>query len=82
MNTNQDNGMDSFIFLVICVTSMIALITTLAQIGKHRNYETKCNTMLKSKSYMAKFTGDWEELNGVLFCLDSEGDAHKYKPKT
>ena len=79
MNTNEDTGTNSFIFLVICVTTMIALVTTLAQMGKNENFSAKCNSMLKSKSYMAKYTGEWEELNGSLFCLDRAGNSHKYK---
>ena len=71
--------MNKLLFVIIAPITMIALVTTLAQMGKNENFSAKCNSMLKSKSYMAKYTGDWEELNGSLFCLDSAGNSHKYK---
>lgn len=73
--------MNKLILLTALVSFMIALITTLAHIGKHNNYTAKCNNMLKHKSYQAKYTGEWEEVSGALYCLDSKGTSHKYKAR-
>ena len=49
----------------------------MASIGKNTKYTAECNKMLKSKPYMAKFNGEWEELDGQVFCLDTNSTSHK-----
>lgn len=51
----------------------------------HFDIREDCLTMVKPKTdstpsrIAAKFTGDYERTNGVVFCLDTNGDEYAYR---
>jgi len=62
----------------------VILLVVLTYIVKDNDNINKCLASVKVKTTMTtkqkKFTGDWQELSGVLFCYDTDGNLYPYRP--
>lgn len=65
--------------VVLLLLIISGALVTLA----HLNARDDCLTMVKPKTDStprpAKFTGEYEQTNGVLYCFDTNGVKHHYR---
>ena len=67
-----------YIIFLICLT-IIVVASVMAHQDKDRRNTAKCKQMLKKYSYQSKYTGEYELVQGDLFCYDGNNHLHQYK---